>query len=287
MVGGTVMGYLGGLHYWWPKMTGRMYPEFWAKIAAMHHLRRVQPDVLPAVHPGLPGDAAALPEYPPEFQVLNVMSTAGASILGVGYLLPFVYLLVVAAVRQGGGPQPVGRDRAWSGDDLAAADGQLRRDAGGDPAAVRLFAERRPECLVVDERRQRARGWSPTTSRTSSSSATRGTLGMWMFLASEILFFGGCSPPTRSCALRLHPAGFAVASQQLNATLGGVNTAVLLTSSLTMALAVWAAQTTERASCSCAVLALTMRLRRGVPGIKVYEWYHEYEEGLVPGREVR
>ena len=54
MVGGTIMAYLGGLHYWWPKMTGRMYPEGWAKFAALIDLRRVQPDVLPAVHPRLP-----------------------------------------------------------------------------------------------------------------------------------------------------------------------------------------------------------------------------------------
>ena len=54
MVGGTIMGYLGGLHYWWPKITGRLYHEWLAKISAGDHLRRLQPDVLPAVHPRLP-----------------------------------------------------------------------------------------------------------------------------------------------------------------------------------------------------------------------------------------
>ena len=61
MVGGTVMAYLGGIHFWWPKMTGRMYPEGWGTILGDLHLRRLQSDVLPAVHPRLPGHAAALP----------------------------------------------------------------------------------------------------------------------------------------------------------------------------------------------------------------------------------
>ena len=64
MVGGTIMAYLGGLHYWWPKMTGRMYPEGWAKLSRAGDLPGLQPDVLPAVHPGLPRDAAPLPCLP-------------------------------------------------------------------------------------------------------------------------------------------------------------------------------------------------------------------------------
>ena len=64
MVGGAIMGYLGGLHYWWPKITGRMYPEGWAKFAGAAGLRRLQPDVLPAVHRRLPGHAAPLSRVP-------------------------------------------------------------------------------------------------------------------------------------------------------------------------------------------------------------------------------
>ena len=64
MVGGTIMAYLGGLHYWWPKMTGRMYPEGWAKLSALVIFLGLQPDVLPAVHSGLPGDAAPLSRLP-------------------------------------------------------------------------------------------------------------------------------------------------------------------------------------------------------------------------------
>ena len=60
MVGGAVMAYLGGIHFWWPKMTGRMYPELLGQALGPDGLRRLQPDVLPAVRPGLPGDAAAV-----------------------------------------------------------------------------------------------------------------------------------------------------------------------------------------------------------------------------------
>jgi cytochrome c oxidase subunit 1 len=58
MVGGTIMGYLGGLHYWWPKISGRLYNEYPREAQRGDHLRRLQPDVLPAVHRRLPRDAA-------------------------------------------------------------------------------------------------------------------------------------------------------------------------------------------------------------------------------------
>ena len=60
MVGGAIMGYFAGLHYYWPKITGRMYSDTLGKLSARADLRRLQPDVLPAVHPRLPGDAAPL-----------------------------------------------------------------------------------------------------------------------------------------------------------------------------------------------------------------------------------
>ena len=65
MVGGMVMAYLGGLHFWWPKITGRMYPEMLAQVVRHHHFSRVQFDLLPAVHPWLSGHAATLPRLCP------------------------------------------------------------------------------------------------------------------------------------------------------------------------------------------------------------------------------
>jgi cytochrome c oxidase subunit I len=93
MVGGAIMGYLGGLHYWWPKMFGRMYPEATAKIAAIIVFIGFNLTFFPQFILGYLGMPRRYHVYPPEFQVLNVMSTAGASILGIGYLLPMAYFL--------------------------------------------------------------------------------------------------------------------------------------------------------------------------------------------------
>ncbi|MBD0370417.1 MAG: cytochrome c oxidase subunit I [Pyrinomonadaceae bacterium] len=94
MVGGTVMAYLGGLHYWWPKLTGRMYPEGWARLSALIIFVGFNLTFFPQFvvgYMGMPRRYAAYPDDP-VWQMLNVLSTAGASILGAGYLLPMVYL---------------------------------------------------------------------------------------------------------------------------------------------------------------------------------------------------
>lgn len=91
MVGGTIMGYLGGLHYWWPKITGRMYPEGWARFAALVVFVGFNLTFFPQFLLGYMGMPRRYYAYPEEFQVLNVMSSAGASILGVGYLVPLIY----------------------------------------------------------------------------------------------------------------------------------------------------------------------------------------------------
>jgi cytochrome c oxidase subunit 1 len=93
MVGGTVMGYLGGLHFWWPKMTGRLYPEWWARVGAVTIFLGFNLTFFPQFILGYLGMPRRYHYYPEEFQVLNVMSSAGASILGAGYLLPMVYLV--------------------------------------------------------------------------------------------------------------------------------------------------------------------------------------------------
>jgi cytochrome c oxidase subunit 1 len=93
MVGGTVMAYLGAIHYWWPKMFGRMYPEGWAKVSAATIFIGFNVTFFPQFLLGYLGMPRRYHAYAPEFQVLNVMSTAGASILAVGYLLPLIYLI--------------------------------------------------------------------------------------------------------------------------------------------------------------------------------------------------
>jgi len=93
MVGGALMGYLGGMHFWWPKITGRMYPETWARVAALIVFVGFNLTFFPQFILGYLGMPRRYHVYPEEFQVLNVMSTAGASILGLGYLLPLCYLI--------------------------------------------------------------------------------------------------------------------------------------------------------------------------------------------------
>jgi cytochrome c oxidase subunit 1 len=93
MVGGTIMAYLGGLHYWWPKMTGRMYPELWARLSALIIFLGFNLTFFPQFILGYLGMPRRYHVYPPEFQVLHVLSTAGASVLAVGYLMPMVYFV--------------------------------------------------------------------------------------------------------------------------------------------------------------------------------------------------
>jgi cytochrome c oxidase subunit 1 len=93
MVGGAVMGYLGGIHFWWPKISGRKYPQGWAALAAAIIFIGFNLTFFPQFILGYLGMPRRYAFYPAEFQVLNVMSSAGASILGVGYLIPLIYFI--------------------------------------------------------------------------------------------------------------------------------------------------------------------------------------------------
>ena len=95
MVGGAVMGYLGGMHFWWPKISGRMYPESWGRVSALIIFLGFNLTFFPQFVLGYLGMPRRYWDYShmPEWQGLNVLSTAGASFLAVGYLLPMVYFL--------------------------------------------------------------------------------------------------------------------------------------------------------------------------------------------------
>lgn len=93
MVGGMLTAYLGGLHFWWPKITGRMYPEIWGKAAAALLFAGFNLTFFPQFILGYLGMPRRYAAYPEEFQIYHVLSTAGATILFVGYALPLVYLL--------------------------------------------------------------------------------------------------------------------------------------------------------------------------------------------------
>ncbi|HMD32784.1 MAG TPA: cytochrome c oxidase subunit I [Candidatus Acidoferrales bacterium] len=107
MVGGAVMAYMGGLHFWWPKITGRLYPDMWARIAAAIIFFGFNLTFFPQFMLGYLGMPRRYATYPAEFQILNVMSSAGASILGIGYLIPLIYL--IWSIRYG----PVAPPNPW------------------------------------------------------------------------------------------------------------------------------------------------------------------------------
>ena len=91
MVGGAVMAYFAGLHFWWPKVTGRMYPEVWSRIAAVLVFVGFNLTFFPQFLLGMAGMPRRYHTYPPQFQVLNLFSSAGAGVLAIGYLMPLVY----------------------------------------------------------------------------------------------------------------------------------------------------------------------------------------------------
>jgi Heme/copper-type cytochrome/quinol oxidases, subunit 1 len=106
MVGGQAIAYLGGLHYWWPKMTGKMYSEFWGKISAMLVFIGFNLTFFPQFILGYMGMPRRYASYPEELQVLNIFSTAGASVLAVGFTMPVVYFIHSLFWGKEAGPNP-------------------------------------------------------------------------------------------------------------------------------------------------------------------------------------
>jgi cytochrome c oxidase subunit 1 len=108
MVGGMVMAYMGGLHYWWPKITGRMYSEWWSRLSAIIIFVGFFLTFLPQFVVGYNGMPRRYHKYVPEFEVWNILSTAGASILSAGYVLPLCYLLLSLRYGKRAGANPWG-----------------------------------------------------------------------------------------------------------------------------------------------------------------------------------
>jgi cytochrome c oxidase subunit 1 len=106
MVGGQVIAYLGGIHYWWPKITGKMYSEFWGKISAMLVFVGFNLTFFPQFILGYQGMPRRYAAYPEEFQVLNIFSTAGASVLAIGFVMPVIYLVHSLIWGKEAGPNP-------------------------------------------------------------------------------------------------------------------------------------------------------------------------------------
>lgn len=93
MVGGQIIAFLAGIHFWWPKMTGRMYPEGMGKLSALVTFIGFNLTFMPQFILGYLGMPRRYHSYPEEWQVLNVLSSAGASVLAAGFILTVCYLI--------------------------------------------------------------------------------------------------------------------------------------------------------------------------------------------------
>ncbi|HEX7128059.1 MAG TPA: cbb3-type cytochrome c oxidase subunit I [Thermodesulfobacteriota bacterium] len=107
MVGGTITAFLAGLHYWFPKMFGRLYPERWGLLAAALVFGGFLLTFIPQFLLGNAGMPRRYYEYPERYQALHVLSTGGSWLIGVGLAVTVVYL--VWALRYG----PPSGDNPW------------------------------------------------------------------------------------------------------------------------------------------------------------------------------
>ncbi len=114
MMGGTVFAFLGGLHYWWPKMTGKMYNEFWAKVSAVILFIGFNMTFLPQFIMGSQGMPRRYYNYVEQFQTLHQYSTVGSWILGVGFIIIAIYLVISMRSKEKAPSNPWGsRSLEW------------------------------------------------------------------------------------------------------------------------------------------------------------------------------
>ncbi len=198
MVGGAIMAYMGGLHFWWPKMTGRMFNEGLAKAAAVLVFVGFNFTFFPQFILGYLGMPRRYYAYPDEFQVWNVLSSAGASVLGIGYMLRVLLHDVLALPRRARARESVGREGPGVDDLVAAADVQLRRRSDRHRAGLRLQAGG-----IGGHRwltRTRIIRSSSTISTRWSSSSRRRSSGCGCSSSPKSCSSAACSWPTSSTA---------------------------------------------------------------------------------------
>ena len=93
MVGGSMTAFLAGLHYWFPKMTGKLYSERWGLLSASLVTAGFFVTFFPQFLLGNAGMPRRYYDYPPEYQTLHVVSTVGSWVLALGLIITLVYLL--------------------------------------------------------------------------------------------------------------------------------------------------------------------------------------------------
>lgn len=106
MVGGALLGFLGGIHFWWPKMFGRLYSEYWAKISALITFIGFNLTFLPQFVVGYLGMPRRYHNYPLDYQFWHILSSAGGAVLAVGLIIPACYLTrsMICGKRAGDNP---------------------------------------------------------------------------------------------------------------------------------------------------------------------------------------
>ena len=115
MVGATLMAFLAALHYWFPKMFGKTYPEGWGLVSAALIILGFNATFIPQFLLGNAGMPRRYWSYPAEFQALNVASTAGASLLAFGFVIILIYLVVSLMYGEKVGRNPWGsRGYEWN-----------------------------------------------------------------------------------------------------------------------------------------------------------------------------
>jgi hypothetical protein len=211
--------------------------------------------------------------------MLNVLSSAGASILGVG-TDPDAVSDVVAALRRTAGATLGRGSLKWT--TTLSAEREFCQTPAMKPCDYR---GRRPQPRDTLPERSPAVTYEHAAAAHQFESLSQqqdvSLLGMWVFLVTEILFFGGLFL-TYAVYRHWYPSAFAAASHEMIVWAGTLNTVVLITSSLTMALAVQAAQTGERRTLIVLLIA-TMTLGCVFLGVKAFEYRTEFVEGHVPG----
>ncbi len=108
MVGASVMAFLAGLHYWFPKMFGRTYHEGWGLVAASLIILGFNATFIPQFLLGNFGMPRRYYQYPEQFQALNVASTAGATLLAFGFMIILIYLAIALRYGRRSAPNPWG-----------------------------------------------------------------------------------------------------------------------------------------------------------------------------------
>ena len=248
MVGGTVSAYMAGIHYWWPKVTGRLYNEFCAQFAAITMFLGFNVTFLPQFVMGWHGMPRRYHVYPEVFQFWHTLSSVGALILAVAYLFPLVYLTwsLFHGERAGDNPwHATGLE--WQTSSPPPKQNFLRPPRI-DADALQVSRVRPPAMKPGERRRARRREsrherrlrrlqepWPDLAMQREGVG-----LGMWVFLASEVLFFGVLIV-TYAVYRSFNAEAFRAAGEHTQILYGTINTVLLLTVSVTMTVALRAA----------------------------------------------